>query len=132
MPDKDVVLEALPDNTVPDTSAIFSTGNQIAGSIGSALFVGVLSADVLRQTAEGVNRHAAYANGFQHSILIAAIFEVVMLLVSVWYSREMVKHDRFQHSILIAAIFEVVMLLVSVWYSREMVKHDRAKINQPA
>ena len=94
VPDKDVVLEALPDNTVPDTSAIFSTGNQIAGSIGSALFVGVLSADVLRQTAEGVNRHAAYANGFQHSILIAAIFEVVMLLVSVWYSREMVKHDR--------------------------------------
>lgn len=54
----------------------------------------MLSADVLRQTAEGVNRHAAYANGFQHSILIAAIFEVVMLLVSVWYSREMVKHDR--------------------------------------
>lgn len=94
VPDKDVVLEALPDNTVPDTSAIFSTGNQIAGSIGSALFVGVLSADVLRQTAVGINRHAAYANGFQHSILIAAIFEVVMLLVSVWYSREMVKHDR--------------------------------------
>ena len=94
VPDKDVVLEALPDNTVPDTSAIFSTGNQIAGSIGSALFVGVLSADVLRQTAEGVNRHAAYANGFQHSILIAAIFEVAMLLVSVWYSREMVRHGR--------------------------------------
>lgn len=31
VPDKDVVLEALPDNTVPDTSAIFSTGNQICG-----------------------------------------------------------------------------------------------------
>ena len=94
VPDKDVVLEALPDNAVPDTSAIFSTGNQIAGSIGSALFVGVLSADALRQTAVGINRHAAYANGFQHSILIAAIFEVVMLLVSVWYSREMVRHGR--------------------------------------
>lgn len=94
VPDKDVVLEALPDNAVPDTSAIFSTGNQIAGSIESALFVGVLSADALRQTAVGINRHAAYANGFQHSILIAAIFEVVMLLVSVWYSREMVRHGR--------------------------------------
>ncbi|RYN12255.1 multidrug transporter [Bifidobacterium animalis subsp. animalis] len=94
VPDKDVVFEALPDNLMPDTSAIFSTGAQIASSLGSALFVGVLSADVLRQTAHGMNRHLAYANGFQHSILIAAAFEVVMLIISLWYSREMVRHGR--------------------------------------
>lgn len=94
VPDKDVVFEALPDNLMPDTSAIFSTGVQIASSLGSALFVGVLSTDVLRQTAHGMNRHLAYANGFQHSILIAAAFEVVMLIISLWYSREMIRHGR--------------------------------------
>lgn len=94
VPDKDVVFESLPDAGMPSASAIFSTGAQIAGSLGSALFVGVLSADVLRQSADGVNRHVVYANGFQHSILIAAVFEVVMFLVSLWYSHEMVRHGR--------------------------------------
>lgn len=93
VPDKDVVLEYVPDNEIPDVSSIFSTGAQIASSLGSALFVGVLSADVLRQTEAGVNRHAAYANGFQHSVLIAAILELVLLAISLWYSRYMVKHN---------------------------------------
>lgn len=94
VPDKDVIFESLPDAQVPDTSSIFSTGSQIAGSLGSALFVGILSADVLRETRLGVARHVAYADGFQHAMLVGAIIEAVMLAVSLWYSLLMVKHGR--------------------------------------
>lgn len=94
VPDKDVVLESVPDTDTADVSSVFSTGAQIASSIGSALFVGILSADVLHRTAEGVNRHAAYAYGFQHSVLVGAIIEGITLVVAVWYAREMVKHGK--------------------------------------
>lgn len=94
VPDKDVVFESLPDAQVPDASSIFSTGSQIAGSLGSALFVGILSVDVLRQTHAGVGRHLAYADGFQHAVLVGAVIEAVMLAVSLWYSRQMVRHGR--------------------------------------
>lgn len=92
VPDKDVVFEMLPDQQVPDTSALYSTGAQIGGSLASALFVGILSANVLRLESHNVTRDIAYSTGFQRSILVAAIFEAVMLVVSVWYSRQMVRH----------------------------------------
>lgn len=47
VPIKDVIMELLPDSDTADVSAIFSTCTQVASSIGSALFVGILSADVL-------------------------------------------------------------------------------------
>lgn len=94
VPDKDVVMEAVPNQLLPHASSIFSTSAQIASSLGSALFVGVLSADVLRKMHDGVNESNAYAGGFQHSILIALVFEIVMLIVSVWYSLQMVRHGK--------------------------------------
>lgn len=96
VPDKDVVFEAVPDRDVPDTSVIFSTGSQIAGSLASALFVGILSATVLRETGLGVARDAAYASGFERAMLIAAIFEAIMGIISALYSTEMVRHKLSQ------------------------------------
>lgn len=94
VPDKDVIFESLPDAQVPDASSIFSTGSQIAGSLGSALFVGILSADVLRRTDAGAGRRLAYAYGFQHAVLVGAAIEAVMFAVSLWYSLRMVRHGH--------------------------------------
>ena len=91
VPVKDVVMELLPDSQTADVSAIFSTGFQVASSIGSALFVGILSADVLRLTAEHTVKSAAYVNGFEHSIIIGVIIEAATMALSVWYSRKMLK-----------------------------------------
>ncbi|NEG70452.1 MFS transporter [Bifidobacterium choloepi] len=92
VPGKDVVLERVPSDLLSHVNAAYSTSTQIASSIGSALFVGILSADVVRLTARGISRSNAYVQGFQHSMWIAVAIEAVMTVVSLWYSRQMLKH----------------------------------------
>ena len=62
---------------------------QIASAIGSSLFVGVLSADVLRDTAAGAAKAAAYASAFAHTLSIAVAIAVAGLLVAFFYARAM-------------------------------------------
>lgn len=97
VPVKDVVMELLPDSQTADISAIFSTCFQIASSIGSALFVGILSAQVLRMTDAHTATSVAYADGFQSSIIIGVIIEAASMLLSIWYSRKMVKRRINKH-----------------------------------
>ena len=52
-PSKTAALGTLPPATYSAGASINSTAVQIASAIGSSLFVGVLSADVLRDTAAG-------------------------------------------------------------------------------
>lgn len=92
VPGKDVVLEHVPSDLVPHTNSVYSTSTQIAGSMGSALFVGIVSADVLRGVADGTPRQDAYVTGFQNALWIAVAIEAAMFVASLWYSRQMVKH----------------------------------------
>jgi DHA2 family lincomycin resistance protein-like MFS transporter len=63
-------LGALPKEIYAHGAAIHSTLVQIAGSIGSALFVGVMSADVDRLMAAGSAKAQAFAAGFALSLFI--------------------------------------------------------------
>ncbi|NEG70451.1 multidrug efflux MFS transporter [Bifidobacterium sp. BRDM6] len=94
VPTKDVVLESLPTRMVPHLNSVFSTSTQIASSMASALFIGLLSATVTRETASGVARSTAYVHGFSDAVWVALAIEIVMLIVSIWYSRQMVKHGE--------------------------------------
>ena len=75
----------------PHGASINSTLVQVASSIGSSLFVGVLSADVLRGTAAGLAKTQAYADGFAHTLAIAMGIVAVGLVVGFLYARAMRK-----------------------------------------
>lgn len=64
-------LDSLPPDLMPYGSSIHSTLVQIAGSIGSALFVGIMSADADKLRALGISKAYAYAQGFSHTLWIA-------------------------------------------------------------
>lgn len=74
---KAVDLGALPAAIYSHGSSIHSTLVQIAGSVGSALFVGIMSADADRLMATGATKASAYAFGFSHTIIISIIILAV-------------------------------------------------------
>lgn len=88
-PSKTAALGTLPPATYSAGASINSTAAQIASAIGSSLFVGVLSADVLRDTAAGAAKAAAYASAFAHTLSIAVAIAVAGLLVAFFYARAM-------------------------------------------
>lgn len=98
VPGKDVALEAIPRNLVMPTNSVYSTSTQIASSLSSALFVGILSASITPYST-GTARSSEYVSGFQHAIWVAAAIEACLVVVSIWYSRQMVKHGmaHIQH-----------------------------------
>ena len=63
-------LDALPKELTSNGSSIHSTLAQITDSVGSALFVGIMAADVARCTAGGMSAAAAHAQGFSHTLVI--------------------------------------------------------------
>ena len=67
-------------------SSIHSVLVQIAGSIGSALFVGIMSADVDGLMAHGVSKADAYASGFSHTIWVALAIIVFAFAASIIFS----------------------------------------------
>ena len=79
-------LAALSQDVYSFGSSIHSVLVQAAGSVGSALFVGVMSADVARSVAEGTSKADAYASGFSHTILIALAIIATAFIGSVIYS----------------------------------------------
>lgn len=88
-PSKTTALSQLPPDLYPHGASINSTLVQVASSIGSSLFVGVLSADVLRGTAAGLAKTQAYAAGFAHTLAIALVIVAVGLVVGFFYARAM-------------------------------------------
>ena len=84
-------LGTLPPATYSAGASINSTAAQIASAIGSSLFVGVLSADVLRDTAAGAAKASAYAAAFEHTLSIAVVIAAAGLLVAFFYARAMRK-----------------------------------------
>ncbi|MCI8468684.1 MAG: multidrug efflux MFS transporter [Eggerthellaceae bacterium] len=86
---KAVDLGSLPKEIYAHGSSIHSTLVQIAGSVGSALFVGVLSADADRLMAAGASKAQAYAAGFSHTLYIDLGILAVALIVSVAFARAM-------------------------------------------
>ena len=85
-------LQLLPQKMEDFGSSIHSTLVQIAGSIGSALFVGIMSADVDKLMVDGVSKVDAYASGFSFSLSIAIGILVVGLVGSIIFSRLTRKH----------------------------------------
>ena len=88
---KTAALGTLPPATYSAGASINSTAAQIASAIGSSLFVGVLSADVLRDTAAGAAKASAYAAAFEHTLSIAVVIAAAGLLVAFFYARAMRK-----------------------------------------
>lgn len=88
---KSADLEVLPKQLASSGSSIHSTLVQIAGSISSALFVGIMSSDVVNLMAHGADKAAAYSAGFSHTLLIAIGMLVVALIVSFFYAKLIVK-----------------------------------------
>ncbi len=70
-------------------SSIHSTLVQIAGSVGSALFVGIMSADADRLMAQGISKADAYASGFSHTLLIAIGILAIAFVASIVFVRIM-------------------------------------------
>lgn len=85
---KSVDLEVIPHTQASSGSSIHSTLVQIAGSVSSALFVGIMSSDVTVSMAAGASKATAYAAGFSHTLLIALGILVVGLLISLVYVRK--------------------------------------------
>lgn len=90
-PSKTAALGTLPPATYSAGASINSTAAQIASAIGASLFVGVLSADVLRDTAAGAAKASAYAAAFEHTLSIAVVIAAAGLLVAFFYARAMRK-----------------------------------------
>ena len=90
-PSKTAALGTLPPATYSAGASINSTAAQIASAIGSSLFVGVMSADVLRDTAAGAAKASAYAAAFEHTLSIAVVIAAAGLLVAFFYARAMRK-----------------------------------------
>ena len=85
-PSKTRALNELSHELYSYGAALNSTFVQVANAIGSALYVGVLSADVLRLTAQGLSRADAYAHGFAHTLIISLVIAVIALIVAIIYS----------------------------------------------
>lgn len=93
---KSVDLEVIPHTEASSGSAIHSTLVQIAGSISSALFVGIMSSDVATARASGATKAAAYAFGFSHTLIIAMGILVIGLVISLFYVRAVKAASRAQ------------------------------------
>ncbi len=90
-PAKTAALDHLPAELYAHGASINSTFVQIASALGPSLFVGVLSADVLRETAAGLSKAHAYALGFSHTLTIAIGISLVGLIIALFYAHALRK-----------------------------------------
>lgn len=84
-------LGTLPREIYAHGSSIHSVLVQIAGSLGSALFVGIMSADADRAMAQGLSKADAYAQGFSHTLTIDIAIIAVAFIVSIFFARKVRK-----------------------------------------
>lgn len=88
-PSKTTALRSLPASLYAHGASINSALVQIANAVGSSLFVGVYSADVLRDMAAGASRQVAYASAFPHALTIAMGIAAAGLVLAVAYAHHM-------------------------------------------
>lgn len=89
---KAIDLGTLPREIYAHGSSIHSVLVQIAGSLGSALFVGIMSADADRLMASGISKADAYAAGFSHTLTIDIAIIGIAFVASIIFARILVKH----------------------------------------
>ncbi|MBR2667005.1 MAG: MFS transporter [Oscillospiraceae bacterium] len=90
-------LSQLPPELNPHGVTVFSTGFQVAGCIGSSLFTGIYAARVAGRLAAGAAERAALGSGFTTALLLAAIFALLGILLSLYarrYSLRQLTPDR--------------------------------------
>lgn len=90
---KSVDLESLDPGLSTSGSSIHSTIVQIAGSISSALFVGLMSSRVHHLMDSGVAKATAYNEGFTFTIYIAIAFVAAATILSFIYTRHVKKQQ---------------------------------------
>ena len=95
---KAIDLGTLPKSIYAHGSSIHSTLVQIAGSLGSALFVGIMSADADRLMAQGISKADAYAAGFSHTLYIDIAIVAVAFVASIIFARILVSHHSKRDS----------------------------------
>ena len=88
-PSKTKALNELSRDLYSHGAAINSTFVQVANAIGASLYVGVLSADVVREMANHVAKADAYAVGFAHTLIISIVLACIALVVAIIYSWKM-------------------------------------------
>lgn len=88
---KSVDLEVLDPDLSTSGSSIHSTLVQVAGSVSSALFVGLMSGQVHRLMADGATKVQAYSGGFTLTVYLAIAFVAVATILSVAYARHAAK-----------------------------------------
>ncbi|MEJ5946413.1 MDR family MFS transporter [Pseudokineococcus basanitobsidens] len=80
-------LGSLPAHLYSHGSAVVSTVQQLAGGIGTALFVSLLSATAAAQVAAGAGQVAATADGVQAAFLVGAVLSLVAVGASLLVRR---------------------------------------------
>lgn len=85
-PNRATALEALPAEQVAAGASIASVSIQLASSLSSSLLVGSFSNAMEALVAGGVARTAAYRAGFQHTVVIMLVIEVIMLILATLYT----------------------------------------------
>lgn len=87
-PSQTTALNQLPSKNNPDGVAILNTSMQLAGALGSALFVGIMTAfqtSYLKTSHDGAK---AIFNGFSHSVTVAAVLMAIGFVLSLKLARQ--------------------------------------------
>ena len=95
-------LSQLSNKNQADGVAIVNTAMQIAGALGSALFVGIMTAyqsSYLKNTSNPIdsqNQVKAIYNGFGHSVTVAAIIIGIGFIVALFIRKNIKKANKKQ------------------------------------
>lgn len=96
-PIQSFALSRLEPELNPHGVTVMSTGFQIAGCIGSSIFTGVYSAVISGSLASGAEPFAAASKGFTAAGLLAAVFSLIGLVLSLYLrktGKEKAKADQ--------------------------------------
>lgn len=87
-PSQTIALNQLPPKNNPDGVAIINTAMQVAGALGSALFVGIMTAVQSSYLKTSHNATKAIFNGFSHSVTVAAVLMAAGFVLSLKLARQ--------------------------------------------
>ncbi|WP_047980877.1 DHA2 family efflux MFS transporter permease subunit [Ornithinibacillus contaminans] len=99
MPAQTNGLNQLPRELYPDGTAIMNTLQQVAGAIGTAVAISILSSGMNNYLAkvanplDPVNQVLAFTEGVQRAFVFAIVVSVVGLIISIFIKRVKVEHQ---------------------------------------